>query len=189
MPHLSHSPPETFQFLCHVSLLVEFFIWSMMFSKYVRYMEHSWKHIRSEIHVSITLPITYNIPVLIVFLANNCSSERAFVGPLQIITELLSCFMEQGPSRETIPYKLVIFPKYYGTGKISWQIVPVYVPSRNILIIYLITIVPSIPESSTWFLSIMFPNKTMHAPLLSHHYMPYASPSDYSQFDQRNSVW
>ena len=72
-------------------------------------------HIRSETHVSIPLPIICNMLIQIVFLANNCDSERAIVGPLQIIMELLSYFTEQSPSRETFLFQLVKFPTFYGT--------------------------------------------------------------------------
>jgi len=127
-------------------------------------------HIRSEIYVSITLPITCNMLFLIDFLANDCGLERAIVCSLQIINGItilfhgIESFSRSYPfSASQIPHILwnpkfhyVIYKSTSNVPTLS-QINPVYGPSRNILIIHLNTIVPSTPMSSIWFLSIMFP--------------------------------
>jgi len=69
----------------------EFFIWSMIFSKYVvLFIEYSLTPIRLVIYLPIPLPVTWNTLLLIVFLAKNCGSGRAIFILLQIFRELLT---------------------------------------------------------------------------------------------------
>ena len=130
------------------------------------------------------------------------SIRHALILSTYLLTHLLTYYIEQSPSEANrfstsheIPRILWNPNVRYRIHKCSSfvpilsQLDPVHAPTSYFLKIHLNIILPSMPGSSKWSLSLKFPHQNpVYASLLPHKcYMP--SPSHSSRFDYPNKIW